>query len=587
VSIRGRRHWRVAAALALVAGALLLGWLLTHDRTSSSGEAPDGEQTGGGAGREALLRGSSAPSALAVNPTGTPESPAEAAVVRVIDAVAGDPVGDASVELIDGVDSDVWPGWARRRSSLGRGITDGSGTLRIEFPAPAPEGATRFVIVEHESHIAAVEPLAATSDTVVALSRGMAVSGRVVRAGTDRPIPHVPVVLTAADLPPDSAGCVVATGRPGALTTTSSDAEGAFRFTVPEGRYLLRAGNETWTLKRPRRQDALNIRGNALPVEAGDSNVVLEMDAFRVVRFELVEAGTGRRVTSVPTGVHAFDLDPNIPANGEGSLLSAVSIYRQGRWDRLGEGDAERSIYAGMVPVALEDGEVPETIGIMLRVPRYRAARGDVRLLTLDAVESGALDSIVLTPEEGGGDATLLLDLHAPYEGRYVTRIVPLVHTWDVDGKGYSTHRAVPRQAHWVIEGLPRRQLRIVVDDGVQLSEERIVDLSAGVEHELRVDMPPATGFVLGVRTRSGESVPRVTVWARSDAGREMRIPDFTRRWSLDRRLGIPCPFVHRVEPGRYALSVFADGSGWWEGDVTVAPGQVAVVEGRLEEPVR
>jgi len=43
---------------------------------------------------------------------------------------------------------------------------------------------------------------------------------------------------------------------------------------------------------------------------------------------------------------------------------------------------------------------------------------------------------------------------------------------------------------------------------------------------------------------------------------------------------------VFRVLPGEHAVSVFAEGGEWWEGDVTVRMGEVVRVGGRLREPV-
>jgi hypothetical protein len=474
--------------------------------------------------------------------------------------------------------------WHRAAGEVASGTTDSAGRIAFALAGDVQAAGHLAATASYQGLVSVTQIVDGHPELMLELEEGLPLEGRLVTSGSDRGVSGVPVSLLSADLPLDGAGRLLDTREGGLVQGTVSDEEGGFRFTVPPGRFALRAGNDEWTMKRPRRGPLASTCPGSVIARAGETDLRIELDAFRFVRFELIDARSGKRTSSLPSDIVPVDLTLAVPSSGPGRLVGPASLWTQGGWRPVADDYGADGVYAGIAPVPATGARTH--MHVMLRVPRFEAVQARLRLLSRSAFDAGAIDAIRLQPADDGATASLRVHKTAPYAGRYLERKALYVHTWDGEGDGYSSHQAERDADGWLVLGLPARVLRVVVDDGVQLSEEMRVDLSSGGIQDVHIEMPPATGFVLDLRSPRGTRVLRPAVWARLEEGFEMQVPDFTETWDLDERLDPARPMVFRLPLGTHSLQIFSPDGGWLKADVSLAPGEVETIRSVMREPV-
>ena len=465
----------------------------------------------------------------------------------VVSELDGRAVGGAAVEIV-ALSADEKDRWPRILAVLGSGSTDATGRFECVFSDPQSDHflAAR---VTHSGFAAKAVAIRSGLEETIHLSEGLRIAGRVVAANTDIGIPDATVCVSSVELPLEIGGEALPLFPRPAVAFANTDTGGHFSVVVPRGMYVVRAGAPQWIEKRPRPGAA---ERSWLAVTAGDETVRVELERYRLVRFELRDATSGRRIAQPILDLIPLDRREDVSGNGPGSLLSPTSTLTDRRWTPLSS--AHQPVPGVLVGVVPGDS-TKDTVRVLVTVARYRKVVAQLRLLTPDQVTAGELDSVLLQRDWAGEAGDLLVSLDAPYADELATRTPTLVAS-DVDGNTTSMHILVPTDGGWLVPDLPVARMQVHVSDGVQTSDEVQVDIRARERTKILIRLDPPSGISLSARTRSGEPALDIDVWALTADGRQVRP-----RTAMDGRPPGDLflerrQVVHRLLPGTYELIV-------------------------------
>ncbi len=415
-------------------------------------------------------------------------------IVRVLDEITASPIAGARIVLGVATERSVSEGFAETADLLRETRTGGDG-LAVVGRVPTDEGA--WIRVEAEKHGPVVRPVdPPVRPLEVRLPVGLQISGIVQTPAGER-VPGATVVARHVRLPKRAPEVGASPAGSEGWARAQTNLEGEFALSgLSPGSYSLCAYGDGWRFYEPR--PAVGEPQDAV-VAAGTAGVKLLVEPVRLLRFRLLHGPTG---TPVCTCIDSLEF-------AESSALSRSRrpgpgrIFGRATWIDLWAG-SDPSVYT--VSVELKTARtVPEHVGVLLDVPGYRPCAAEIRTWMPGQLEGNPhVDNIELVPAEAEEIGTVIIASARELQG--LARASRRELWWAGEGSCSMLGRPLGGD-RWEFTAVPAGRRAIRVNDGVNWSVAKEIDVTPRGVTETPVEFPPPTGMTLELRDPGGRQL--------------------------------------------------------------------------------
>lgn len=472
---------------------------------------------------------------------------------------------------------------------VGRGSTGADGNVRIPVSAAGAAQREYFAEVRPPAPLVGVTArVQAASSTTIVVHEGVPLRLLARRQSDGAPVASARLAVFAANRGARQRAAVAGASPEDASVLGTTDASGVLEVVVRTGPVEVRSADPRWFIADDH-SDPISTGALQLTASTGSpsdtTQVTVPLTAVSIVEFQLVDE-RGALVRRPPTHLA---IAPTRDGRGPPPLLRGLrdvaEVATADGWIESGDPrDAQIGHYSLLVNAAAE-GDLP--VSIAITVPGYRPAVARVVARAVSHPSAASPDLVILRRESDETMGTLRWKVEEPPEVRtaYYRPLSPLVlATSDSDPLKWSAHWAERDGDSWVIRDMSPGPATLTIDTGLCLVEGVSVNIPPGGEQEVRLTAPPPAGFELSITYPNGAFTDNCRIHVGASDGSEFWMPQPLRGVPLKHRLAGGGRIFHRLQPGTYHVTVYADTRYWLERDVTIAPGEILRIEGVLRE---